>query len=168
MAVENDSYCAETDVVAKVQYLSDFTGSTVPTEAQVLIFMASRAALLYAELAQTMGSSAPGPAAFSTSIDSSTDIGAALNNALIHYNAVGAALDVFQAAGATTEPSRTERVTELFAQWEEHKEKLEMLARLYLGLTTRTATHESVGEITAATVVSRTEDGLVITGATEF
>ena len=168
MAVENDSYCAEADVIARVQFLSDFTASTVPTEAQLLVFMASRASLLHAVLIDVMGASAPGPASYSTVLDTTTDAGKGLNFALIHFNAVGAAIDVFAAAGATNEPSRTERVTELFADWQDHKDVLETWATLYLGYATRTATHISVGEITAATVVSREEDGLSATGNTEF
>lgn len=168
MAVEGDSYCAEADVIAKVQYLSDFTASTVPTEAQLLVFMASRAAILYSTLVSVMGEDAPGPASFATAIDTSSDAGKALEFSLIHFNAVGAAIDVFGASGATTEPARTERVTELFADWEEHKERLPMLAKLYVGFATRTATHVSTGEITEAAAVNRTEEGLRITGATEF
>ena len=168
MAVEGDSYCAEGDVLAKVQYLNDFTPNSTPTEAQVLVFMASRAGILYAVLAGVMGNETPGPASFTTAIDNSTDAGKALQNALIHYNAAGAAIDVLHAAGATTEPARTDLATELFAEWEEHKEVLTNLAKLYLGFATRTATHESIGEITSATIVSREEDGLKVTGATKF
>lgn len=168
MASETDSYCAETDVVARAQYLSDFTTTTVPTQAQLLDFQAQRAAELYTILRDVLGTGAPGPASYGTTIDTSTDAGTALQFVLISFNAIGAAFDALQAAGAGEEPSRTERAAELWAMWETRDAEIRKAALMYQGYATRSATHESVGEITPATVVSREEDGLVFKGNTEW
>jgi hypothetical protein len=171
MAVENDSYCSEAQVVAYTQYLSDFTGSTTPTEAQLLVFMAQRAGELYALMAETLGSDAPGPAAYSTTVDTTTDAGKALNVLLQQQNAIGAAMDALSAAGAGEEPGRSERVAELFAMWTEGNKRVATAAKVYQGVApvaSQTATHISVGEITEATTVSREEDGLTFNGETDW
>lgn len=167
-AVENDSYCAEADVIAIAQYLTDFTGATVPTETQLLEMMARRAAELYAILADVMGTAAPGPASYSTTLDTTTDAGKALQHVLKQYNAIGAAFDALQAAGATETPARSERLAELYAMWQDKDVAVRQAALMYQGYSSRSSTHISTGEITEQSVTSREEDGLTFTGETDW
>jgi hypothetical protein len=168
VALEADSYCSEADVIAETQYLSDFTASTVPTEAQLLVFMASGAGILYQDLREVLGDDAPGPASYSVTVDTTTDAGTALFFVLTHYNATFAAFKALEAAGANETPARTERVAELWAVWQARGDDLRKAAESYRGRSSESATHISTGEITAATVVSREEDGLAFDGRTEW
>ncbi len=180
--VADNAYCTEADVVAWVQ-LGDYTTSTIPTEAQVLWFMESRAAELYGKLAEVMGSAAVGPAGstnYSTEIVTTTDVGFALGRFLRMANAIGAAADALQAAGAGESPARSERVSELLALYEGLRDgttaantvvgmgTLESLAQRYVGYGSKVATHFTTGEITARTITSRTQADYGITDSTEW
>lgn len=167
MATENDSYCAVTDVEARTQ-IGTFETTTIPTEAQVVDFQAQRAGVLYSDLRSIMGTSAPGPASYSVTVDTSSDAGKALEFVLTKYNAIGAAIDALEAAGAGETPGRSERIADLYAMWQDRTTALEMAAKMYLGYASRSSTHISSGEITQATVVAREEDGLVFDGLTEW
>jgi hypothetical protein len=155
---EGDSYCAIEDVERWTQ-IGAYGAGTKPTSTQVLAFQQGRAAELYGILAETMGGDAPGPANFSTTVDTSSDAGAALSAVLVMYNAIGAAMDALQAAGAGDTPTRSERIGELFVLWEQRKEALTSAARAYQGRGgTRSATHKTRGEVTSRSVTSREED----------
>jgi len=166
-AAETDSYCAIADVQAICQ-IGTFATDTVPTNQQVLEFQAQRAGQLYTILADVMGTDAPGPSGYSTAISTSTDAGKALNWTLVHYNSIGAAMDALQAAGAGEVPGRSERIAELFAMWEGREKALRPVATMYVGYSTRTATHISTGEITEKSITAREEDGLVFDGSTSW
>lgn len=171
MAVENDSYCAEADVVAITQYETDFDGSSTPTETQLLEFMARRAGELYAILYDVMGTAAPGPAAYSVTVDTSTDGGKALDAVLKQQNSIGASFDVLSAAGAGESPARSERIAELWTMWVDGNAALRNTATMYVASTSGTstsATHISTGEITEKSVTSREEDGLTFNGSTQW
>jgi hypothetical protein len=168
MADAGDSYCATTDVEARTQ-IGAFGAGTIPTLAQVLDFQAQRAGDLYLILRREMGDDAVGPANYANSIDgTASDQEKALEFVLIEYNAIGAAFDALEAAGASEEPARSERVAELWAMWQTREVAVSQAAQEFLGDTTRSATHISVGEITEATVTSREEDGLGFNGRTVF
>ena len=167
MAVEGDSYCAEANVTAFAQ-MGDYTPSTTPTQAEVLVFMAGRAGELYSVLVRVMGNDAVGPASYSKSIDNSSDAGKALEFVLIQYNAIGAAMDSLLAAGAGESPQRSERVNELFGVWQEREAAITLAAEQFLGASSESATHISVGEVTVASTTSREEDGIRFNGLTEF
>ncbi len=170
MATESDSYCAEADVIARVQFLADFDGSSTPTEAQLLEFMANRAAELYAMLADTMGASAYGPASYTTNLSSpSNDSETALLQLLKHFNSLGAAIDVMDALGATEDPARSEKVAEWAAEYATAMDRITPLAKIAnSSASSRSFTHISKGEITQKSVTSREEDGLVVTDQTKF
>lgn len=167
-ATENDSYCAESDVLAVAQYLGDFTTTTTPTEAELLEFQAHRAADLYSIVREVMGTAAPGPASYSVTIDTTTDAGKALDSVLKQYNAIGAAFDALQAAGASEYPGRSERVAELYQMWQDREGPIRRAALMYQGYASRTSTHISSGEITEKSITSREEDGLTFTGETDW
>jgi hypothetical protein len=167
MAVENDSYCAIEDVEARCQ-IGDFAAGTVPTNGEVLEFQKERAAELYSIVRSVMGTAAPGPAAYATTIDTSTDAGKALDSVLTAYNAIGAAFDALQAAGAGEQPGRSERVAELYQMWQDRDGPVRAAALMYQGYASRTATHKSLGEITSAAITAREEEGLTFNGETEF
>ncbi len=167
MADETNSYCAHEDVERWTQ-VGDYDASSVPTLTEVYSFQAGRAAELYAILADVMGTAAPGPAAFGTTIDTGTDAGLALSAVVSQYNAIGAAIDALAAGGAGTSPGRSERINELFALWGERETPIRAAARVYQGLGGRSATHKSIGEITSASVDAREEDGLTFDGTTKF
>ena len=170
MAVENDSYCAVTDVEAVTQ-IGTYAAGTVPTQAQVWEFQAHRTGELYAILYEVLGTAAPGPAAYSVTVDTSTDGGLALDTVLKQQNAIGAAFDALQAAGASETPGRTERIAELWTMWVDGNAALRNTATMYVASTSGTstsATHISTGEITEKSVTSREEDGLTFNGSTQW
>jgi len=170
MATTDKAYCAEADVVRWSQYEPDFDATSVPTEPQMLLFTEDRSSELYLMLVGVMTTSdAVGPSGYAAPLDTSTDKGLALSYVLRQYSAIGAAMDVLQAAGASTSPARSERVAELFAMWEGRKEALENAAEVYQSAAASgSATHKSTGEITSKAIAPREEDGLTFTGATEF
>ena len=170
MATTDKAYCTEAQVEAITQ-VGDYGNSDQPTEAEVLEFMENRAAELYALLVQAIGSTnAPGPSGYANPIDTTTDQGLALFNVLRQYNAIGAAADALEAAGASQSPGRSERVIELLGQWEDRKDAILPLAQAYLGTATAmpTETHISSGEISQRSVTSREEDGWPTDGTTEW
>jgi len=155
-AAEADSYCAEADVIAVVQ-MGDYTTLTLPTQAQVLEFMAQRAAEIYTWMVAVAGTSAPGPVNYATSIDTGTDAGVALLALCKQTNSHGAASDALEAAGAGDRPARTERITELFNMFYAAKPQIVMLAAQYTGYSNSVSNHYSEGSVTSATLTSRTE-----------
>jgi len=167
-ALSTDAYCAESDVVAIAQYTDDFTASTTPTESQLFNFMARRAAILYSDIRAVLGSAAPGPDNYNVKFTGSTDAEVALERVLIHFNAIGAAIDTLEAAGAGESPGRSERIAELYTMWSDRDDELRMAAKMYQTSSTTSATHISVGEITKSSVSSREEDGLMFTGTTTW
>jgi hypothetical protein len=168
MAVENDSYCAATDVESRAQ-MGAYAAGTTPTLAQVLDFQAQRAAEIYSWLRDEMGSSAPGPAAYSVTIDTGSDIGLALEDSCIMANALGAAMDALEAAGASQSPARSERVNELGIAYAGMMEVIQRLGNQYNETsTTLSANHFTEGRVTADTFTSRTQPGITIDERTEF
>ena len=165
---EADSYCAEADVIAVAQYLTDFDATSTPTEDQLLEFMARRAGELYAILFDVMGTAAPGPASYSVTVDTGSDGGKALDAVLKQQNAIGAAFDALQAAGASETVGRSERVAELWTMWVDGNTALRTTATMYQASTSTSATHISVGEITEKSITSREEDGLTFDGTTQW
>ena len=168
VSVEGDSYCGEGDVCALLNMATDYTAATTPTEAQVLNFMANRAGEIYGWMRERAGSSTPGPASYSVTVDTSTDAGTALNYLLIQANAFGAAADALESSGATQSPSRTERFNELIASYYGMKEAIQAAAVQYVGSTVFVANHLTEGRVTADTWTSRTQDGFTFDGSTEW
>lgn len=164
--VANDSYCATSDVEA-LTGAGAYGAGTTPTLQAVLNFQAHRAAQLYQILAERMGTSAPGPASYATTIDTGTDKGKALEAVLIHFNAIGAAMDALIAAGASTAPKNSNRVEELFGMWERREAVVTAAAESYLGSGSGVASHISVGEITLPTTTSR-EGNFTFTSDTDW
>ncbi len=167
-AVATDAYCSEADVVGVVQLTPDYTSGTTPTETEVLQFMKQRAAQVYAWMAEVSDTSAPGPASFSTSIDTSTDVGSALESVCRQANCVAAGADALEASGATSTPARTERLNELFADFFATKDTIQALAKVYVGASFSTATHISDGSITEPTIINRTRPYLPFTDTTQW
>ncbi len=167
-AVATDAFCSEADVVGVVQLTPDYTSGTTPTEVQVLQYMKQRAAQVYAWMAEKVGTSAPGPASFSTSIDTSTDIGSALESVCRQANCVGAGADALEASGATSTPARTERLNELFADFFATKDTIQALVEVYIGTGAFVSNHFTEGSITSATVQPRTEDTFTFDGETQW
>lgn len=163
VATENDSYCSEADVVAYVQ-MGDYGAATTPTETQVLGFMAKRASDVYGRLRKVMAADAPGPANFSVTIDTSTDAGLALTQAARQANALGAAVDALEAAGAGEGPSRTDRVETLWTVYLAALDELETMARAYVGIASFVSNHVIEGRVTKGTVTSATEQGFTFDG----
>ena len=155
-ASATNAYCTEADVVSFAQ-MGDYTGSTTPTETQVLGFMQMRAAQVYGTLCRFLGSAAPGPSAYATTIDTSTDAGLALSLATRLTNALGAAMDAVEAAGAGEEPSQSTRVQELSATYDNAMASLRNLAHAYQGYGSRSSTHVSEGEMSRRSVTTGTE-----------
>ena len=167
MAVENDSYCATAEVVALVQ-LGAYGAGTAPTAAQGLEFQARRSGEVYGWMVAKVGALAPGPAAFSVTIDTGTDAGLALSALVIQANAFGAAADSLEAAGASSTPAKSERVTELLTSFYAMKESVEDSVEQYAGASFSTATHISDGSITEPAIVNRTRPVLPFTDATQW
>jgi len=159
MAVEGDSYCATADVVALVQ-MGAYGASTVPTAAQGLEFQQNIAGEIYIWMSKIVGTSAPGPAAYSTTVNTGTDMGLALDALLIQANAYGAAALSLEAAGASDSPARSERIAELWAMYQAARESIEEAVEVYVGSSSLTSNHITEGRITEATLVSREEEGL--------
>ena len=166
-AAVDDSYCSIADVVAFAQ-IGTPGSSTIPTETEVLGFMAKRAGLIYGRLATLMGASAPGPDNWDVTIDTGTDKGKSLSQSCRFVNAIGAAMDQLAAAGAGEQPARSERVAELGTLYAGAMADLTDAAVAYAGFGGRYATHISAGEVTRGTVTSREQQGLVVTDQTEF
>lgn len=170
MAIESNSYCNASDVEARVRLgaFSD-TPATTPTLAQVLEFQAMRAGEIYSILVGVMGEDAPGPESHDVKLSAvSGDVGKALTFTVKMFNAIGAAMDALDAAGANQAPARSERVKELGEQYANAKEAIEPLAKLVVMTTDgRAITHISRGEITQKTIVPREEQELV-TDRTRF
>jgi len=165
MAVEGDSYCATADVVALVQ-LGAYGAGTVPTAAQGLEFQQDRAMEIYSWMVEALGTSAPGPAAFNTTIDTGTDAGVALDALCKQANAQGAAADSLEAAGASSTPARTERVTELLTMFFASKDGIQAVAKLYDGGADTAKNAFTEGRVTTETITSHTEDGFEFDGET--
>lgn len=168
-------YCVEADVVSYAQTASDYTASTIPTQTQVEAFIDRRCGEIYAWMRDVIGDTAPGSSDFSVTVDTSTDAGIALDRVLTMANAIGAAIDALQAAAVGDEPARSERVTELMAMYDGTgvdgsglKGVIQEAAMALDGETSDSATHISTGEITAATVVNKTEEGLPFDSGTEW
>lgn len=159
-ASATNAYCTEADVVAFAQ-MGDYTTTTTPTEAQVLGFMQMRAAQVYSTLARYMGADTPGPSAYSTTIDTSTDAGLALSLATRLANALGAAMDAVEAAGAGEAPSQSTRVQELGTAFEGALSSLRWLALSYVGWANRSSTHISTGEMSTRTTSSTATEAFV-------
>lgn len=166
-AVDSNSYCSEADVVAFVQ-MGDYTANTTPTETQVLTFMQMRAAEIYGWLREVMGSSATGPSAYDTSIDTSTDKGLALSRVCKLANAVGAAMDALEAAGSTEAPARTERVAELGQMYASLKPEVQASSRQYVGSGNIGSTHISIGEVSEESRDSVEEQGFIFDADTSW
>lgn len=167
-ATSDDAYCSEADVVAFAQFASDFTGTTTPTETQVLNFMLMRAAEIYSWLRSVMGDSAPGPTNYATSIDTSTDAGLALSRNCRLANAVAAAMDALEAAGAMDAPARSDRVAELGVMYASLRQTIEDAGRAYVGNRLRAGTVYSIGEVTQESRTSVEEEGFTFTLGTKF
>ena len=167
-ALAADSYCSIDDVVAIVQYLSAFSASTTPTEAETLNFMSRRTAILYSEIRTVLGTSTPGPSSYQTTFSGSEDSEVALERVLIHFNAIGAAIDVLESASAGETPGRSERISELYTMWNDRSGEIRAAAMMYVVASTRSATHISVGEISEASTTSREEEGLTFNGTTTW
>ena len=168
-------YCVEADVIAYAQTASDYDATTTPTQVQVEAFIDRRAAEIYAWIRAVIGDAAPGPSGYATTIDNSTDAGLALEDLTTQANAIGAAIDALQAAGAGEGPSRSERVAELMALYYgtegikgSLRESIEAAAGAYQGESDDSATHISRGETTEVAVVSVEETGLTFDGGTEW
>ncbi len=170
LPVENDSYCSELDVIALVQTTgaAGYDGTTVPTEVQVLGYMARRTGEIYGWMAAKVGTLAPGPAAYSVTVDTGTDAGLALNALLIQANAFGASADTLEASGASSQPAKSERVTELLTSFYAMKETIEASIEQYAGASFATSTHISDGSITEPPIVNRTRPELPFTDVTEW
>lgn len=159
-ATADDAYCSEADVVAYAQ-TGDYTASTTPTENQVLQFAANRAGQLYLAMREEVGDDAPSPTSGGNPIDTSTDKGTALANALRLANAKAAAADALQAAGAGDVPAGSERAAALLAEFYEFLiVRIPEQVQAWRGHGYRAATHVSAGEVTPATVTARTSSGL--------
>ncbi len=167
-AVATDAYCSEADVVGVVQITPDYTSGTTPTETEVLQFMKQRAAQVYAWMAEKAGTSAPGPVSFTTSIDTSTDIGSVLESVCRQANCVGAGADALEASGATSTPGRTERLNELFADFFATKDTIQALVEVYIGTGKYVSNHFTEGSITSASIQSRVEDRFTFDGETQW
>ena len=170
MAVENDSYCSEAEVAAitGVNVAGNYSATTTPTEAQVLVFMAARAGEVYARLYQYMGAATPGPAAYSVTVDTSTDPGKALDVATRHANSLGAAIDALQAAGVGESPSRGEAIIDLNALYQQALDGLRDIAIAYIGTANRSETHISAGDVTVPSRTATDQQGVVFTSSTDF
>jgi hypothetical protein len=155
VAVENDSYCAQADTQRWAQMGTYVDGGTPskPSLAEVLVFQANRAGEVYAVLADVMGADAPGPAAYGTTIDTSTDVGLALDAVCKRVNAIGAAADALEASGAGEQPSGSDRVARLLVLYSDGLESLRSAALMYQGYASRTSTHISSGEIIDAHLI---------------
>ncbi len=147
--------------------LGDFTGSTTPTETEVLTFMEMRSAEVYSWLDEVV-ETAPGPSGYDTTIDNTKDTGRALERVCREASAVGAAMDALEAAGATDRPARTERVAELGEMYASLKPTVQQAGINYAGTAARTATHISTGEITEPTIVSREREVLPFNETTKW
>ena len=170
MATTDKAYCAEADIVRWTQYEADFDATSVPTEAQMLLFTEDRSSELYLLLTSLLNTAdAVGPSGYAAPLDTSTDRGLALSYVLRQYSAIGASMDCLQAAGAGLTPARSERIAELFAMWEGRKDALAAAAEAFAAAgSSSSATHISSGEITEKSVTAKEEDGLVFDGSTKF
>lgn len=162
-ATASDAYCSEADAEAWVQ-MGDWGATDQPTETEVLAFMAMRAAIIYGWMAEVVGSAAPGPSTYSTTIDTGTDAGTALSFQTRMANAIGAAVDALQAAGAGQSPSRSERVAELENMFLGMKLEIQALAVQYTSASTLISNHFTEGRVTVDTYTSATQEGLTFTG----
>ena len=171
MAADAGSYCNEAEVISYAQMgqYADGGSATVPTQTQVLQFQVDRAAEMYGWMVDVVGSSAPAPITdYSTTIDTSTDVGLALSRLLRQGNAKAAAADALEAAGSTQVPARSERVAELLVDFYALKDTVEILVESYLASSTLAANHFTEGRVTADTIVTRTQEGLTFDGDTEW
>lgn len=167
-ATASNAYCTEANVASFAQ-MGDYTANTVPTETQVLNFMEMRAAEVYGRLARVLGSAAPGPTGYDTTIDSTTDKGRAILRTTRLANALGAAMDAVEAAGAGESPSRSERVGELNALYNAALDELAATAKSYLTYSQYARTHYDEGRVSRESISSSsTESGLTFDGSTKW
>ncbi len=166
MATTDNSYCTEAHVTQITR--SPYTTTTVPTEAEMLIFTENRSAEVYNRLVKFMGASATGPSGYATSIDTSTDAGLAMDFVTRQAAAIGAAIDCLDAAGAGESPGRSERIIDLTALHEIAMERLEDAAIAYIGKAARSETHISSGDVTVPTRVVVEQQGIIFNSETEF
>lgn len=166
-AQATDAYCTEADVTAWAQR-GDYTASTIPTETQVLTFMQTVAATIRGWMAEVIGDDAPGPASYSTSIDTSTDAGLALSNVCKKANAIGAAVHALEASATGDVPARSERVAELFTLFNACKQSVQDAAKAYDGTVSHHTTHVSSGYVTVPSHTSYGQPGLEFDSTTEF
>jgi hypothetical protein len=165
----SNAYCALADVQAYAR-MGSYDASTTPTESEVLGFMENRAADLYGVVYDEAGSGAPGPSGYSSAIDTSSDIGYALGRALRMANAMMAAADALEAAGAGESPARSERIGELMGMAEDRIDRIRMLARHYTHTGGRAKTHldQVSGWAPGDDVSDPEEAGLDITMETDW
>ena len=164
---EADSYCAIADTEARAQ-MGAYGAGTTPTSTQVLSFAEQRTGEIYSWMREVIGTDAPGPANYSTTIDTGTDAGLALNDVVVMANAIGAAMDALEAAGAGSSPARSERIVELGTAYSNSKDAVQAAAKAYVGYSERAATHHDEGRVTVDTFTSRTQEGFAVDGSTEF
>lgn len=168
------AYATLDDVVAVAQ-MGAYTSATTPTDVQVTSFLEQRAAEIFAKLVPLMRNDATGPSGYSTTVDQSTDTGKALARVLRRVNAIGAARDALQAAGATASPTPSVRVEDLDTLWrialhgdgKDVPGEVADAAQAYLS-SPRSATHLSTGQVQRATVFVRAERGLQMTDEVQF
>jgi hypothetical protein len=137
---EDNCYCALDDVEAYAQ-MGAYDASSKPTQSHVLGFMENRAGELYGIVRSIAGSGAPGPSGYSSAISTDTDQGYALGRALRGANAMMAAADALEAAGAGESPSRSERISTLMGMAEDRIEVIKGLARDYVRSSGSAKTH---------------------------
>lgn len=152
------SYAIVSDVEAIAQH-GAYDSSSQPTLAQVQFFLVNRSADVYGYMRGVAGSAAPGPSGYSVTIDTSSDIGYALDRACRSATAYKAAVDALQAAGATTSPGRSERMAELETLYERELERVGDLVRSYVGPGSSSRNHISSGDASAKSMTSREEPG---------
>jgi len=170
MATTDKAYCTEAQVAAitGISVSGNYSTTTKPTEAQVLEFMENRAAEVYARLYQFMGTATPGPSGYSVTIDTGSDPGLAMDFATRNANAIGAAIDALEAAGIGESPSRSERIIDLAALYEQALDRLRDAAIAYIGTANRSETHVSNGDVTVPSATAVDQQGLSFTSNTDF
>lgn len=128
-----ESYASVADIEARVG-LGVFGASTRPTLTQATAFAVQRAGELFAILSEVLGSEAPGPISstiYIIKLNVSTSGGYALSQLLSLANAIGAAADCLEAAGAGEVPQRSERVTDLLEEYGQLRERISGMASSY-------------------------------------
>lgn len=152
------SYATVSDVEAIAQ-LGAYSSGTKPTEAQVQFFLVNRSAELYGRMVKTGGNLTPGPSGYAITIDTTNDVGYALDRAARHAAATRAAVDALQAAVAGETPARSERIAELEALYNTQLEDIDDLVLAYVDEGARVRSHITAGEASRASITTRQEPG---------